>query len=407
MKILASPISLFSIGVMQALYPYLIWMLGVEPARYISKITYFPAYLYISGLIFFVAGCLFVGPQKTWVTPVILDLISARKLEKLVLAILCALAVQLFALVKLYGALPILLYVQGGFTAADLHTLQEDSSFGQIGLYVVTLMVGNMVISIYLVKKWVDGSRLTFKDAGMVLFFIAATIVDGKRQAFMMFFSTITFSFILLACRPAGAFLLTLVRRCGNYQSFFLVAGILVVLVNSAFLLFNERSGRDHSSMAEHFFNYHEYALLNMERQMLEDGFGPGYSDPRIILSSLVPAKMMESEHGSRVLKVPPKKLEPSSPSGFYERLQWYGGPEYVLLGAFLAGVFSQVLFVMAGQSLFGFMAYSHICWFLVMSCLYNHFLSHIFFWTPLAAIFCVSRYISPPARLMIAFPTR
>ncbi|MFA5040794.1 MAG: hypothetical protein WC464_04080, partial [Bdellovibrionales bacterium] len=104
------------------------------------------------------------------------------------------------------------------------------------------------------------------------------------------------------------------------------------------------------------------------------------------VMTEMLPNRMGAKENAKIVA---PVLHEPTSPSGFMTYWWLDGGLPFVMLGCFLFGALSLVFYRRRHMSPFAWQCYVMTLWAAATSGIYNHFITLIYFWLPIAFIGC------------------
>ncbi len=381
---------LFLLGTLQALVPYLLFIYAA-PSQLDFMLSYYPLAIWIIGYVCFWIGTR-LGPRKMpkrGPPPIPVSM----SLLKLSLLVLCVISLaELYGLTRVYGGIPLLAFASGKFGIGDVNESQTQSGFGQIGAAGVTVFVLVGVISLLAIKarqRKIPISRWTLSTLSLA-FFLA--VFGGKRQGIFMCLAVIGCCSVIVFGSPTdlvGSFMPWKLKRRGGV----VVSVVLLLCVFEAIsgLLSLRTGGNVTRSTLEELTLYYEWPIMNMSAQCIEVGFGPKDFKPLGPFQSLLPAKMGldRSLFGTNV-----PKYEPSSPSGFYERLQWDLGLWGIIPFNVLCGMSAQWMYRMAFRRYAALLTYAFMAWALFSAALYNHFLNLLFLPFP-AFIFFVASFVN------------
>jgi oligosaccharide repeat unit polymerase len=188
-------------------------------------------------------------------------------------------------------------------------------------------------------------------------------------------------------------------RRAANRKTG-LIIGLVVGVIGFQLvgMLASLRTlGQNQRSGLEEVLSYYEYPGMNIEEQCrVANGLGPWEMKPLGMARFLLPFKLLKSED---LFGDYPPTIEPSSPSGFYQLLQWDLGPIGIIMFSLLCGIVTQHVYQHAHRDNAALLTYCLIAWALFSSALYNHFLNLLFlplpaflFWSMSSALRLLDR---------------
>jgi hypothetical protein len=123
---------------------------------------------------------------------------------------------------------------------------------------------------------------------------------------------------------------------------------------------------------------YQEYPLLNFEAQCRDAGYGPFQFNLFYPFQRLVPYKLMQSVSITQI--DPPVRVEPSSPAGFYEDIQWAMGPVGIIGVSFGIGMLAMYFYGRSLDSAPHLLIYCQMAYNLFVSHSFNEFLILAYF---------------------------
>jgi oligosaccharide repeat unit polymerase len=382
------PNVLFLLGTIQGMLPYGLLAFGENPATALFDISYYPVAIWIIGYICFFVGTRLAG--RPVIAPPAEIRVSLRTL-KIVVGLLCVTAfVEMVGLTRVYGGVPLLLFAGGQAIVTETTELQTQSGFGQVGASVLIMnLLFSMTVLLALKARQEKTHVLRWVWAGAVLSAMLA-VFNGKRQGLFM-----------CAVMAASAFTLSLGSPLTAFESFFrlrmksrgsilvLIAGAFITLqVISSLVTIRNGSTSDHEGFQE-LELYYFYPTMNMSLQCIEaGGFGPFEFRPFGTIVALLPAKL---ELPVSLIGDEPPKVEKTSPSSFYERLQWDMGLWGIIPFCVFFGAISQWLYNQSFHRYAPLLTYGFVAWALFSAPLYNHFFNLIFLPLPAVAFFATS----------------
>jgi oligosaccharide repeat unit polymerase len=379
-RTLFRPEIMFAITAAQALSPYLFWKLDWGVALTHDNLTYIPVAIWIGGCISFALGArlmhrsLPAGPQYA--------LAGAHSQLKVVMTVLLAfILAQGVWITKVYGTLPILSYLRqdGKMNIVTANQLQEGSAMGQIGLFDLSLSWLNGVLLLLLLIHVEKNKKVSVLVLTAIIILTAGNLINGKRQGLVR-------AMVYLVC---GLSLYTnnlsavLSRILPIPRNKFVIAGfvalftIAVVYSFGYIALIRNQGEFKRDSLAE-LTAYQEYPLLNLEAQCRDAGFGPYQFNVFYPFQRLVPYKLMQAVDLTQL--DPPVRVEPSSPAGFYEDIQWSLGPIGVIGFSFATGMLGTYFYSRALDSPPHLLIYCQMAYNLFVSHSFNEFLILAYF---------------------------
>jgi oligosaccharide repeat unit polymerase len=395
---LLRPEVVFLFGTLQALIPYFAAFTGITPPEVNVLLSPYPLFIWIIGYVFFWIGTR-LGPRKIPESNSPMVPVSMSFLKGSLLLLISGALIEMVGLIRLYGGIPLLAFASGQLNVSETNELQTQSGFGQVGAAGLTVFLLVGVICLIAIKARKEGLSVARWVSPALLFTFLMTTFEGKRQGLFMCLlivaccSTIAFGspFDLI-----GAFLpLKIKKKRGRFLVVVLIGASVFGLISGLAAL--RTGGADSRTAAEELGLYYEWPILNMSYQSVDSGgFGPYKFKPLGVIKTLLPAKVSfldESAFGTD-----PTRFEITSPSGFYERLQWDLGLWGIILFNILCGLFCQVMYRWAFRRHAAMLAYAFITWALFSAALYNHFLNLLFLPLP-AVIFFVTSFVNREMR--------
>lgn len=383
------PEVLFLIATVQALMPYLFFALWGTPEGFHFQLSYYPMAIWIIGYLCFWIGTR-LGPRNV-VRKVRRTIpISFSILKTSLVCLLLISVVEMVGLIQVYGGIPLLGFASGEFDVDSTNSAQSQSVFGQVGAAALTVYLLIGVITLIAIKaKW-EKERITRWTIGPLLFTLLLSAFNGKRQGMLMCIFVIATCSTLVFGNPVellSSFVPLKMRKRGNM----VIALVLAVLIMESLsgLVALRTLGTYKKSASEGLILYYEWPIMNMSQQSIEaGGFGPYELKPLAVFASLLPAKV--SLEGSGLESEVPR-IVPSSPSGFYEKLQWNTGLWGVIPFCVFCGILAQYTYRLAFSRNAALLTYAFMAWALYSAPLYNHFLNLMFLPLPAVIFFAVS----------------
>ncbi|HWF65769.1 MAG TPA: O-antigen polymerase [Acidobacteriaceae bacterium] len=391
------PEVIFLLGTLQALLPYVLAAIGATPPEVNSLLSDYPLFIWIIGY-----ACFWIGTRLAprdipdGVSPPVAVSMSILK-GSLVILILAGL-VEMYGLIRLYGGIPLLAFASGQLDVNDTNSIQTQSGFGQVGLAALTVFLLIGVVCLIAIKARQENLRVARWTLSALLFTLFMSAFNGKRQGILMCVAILVSCSVIAFGSPfalvRGFFPLKLKKRGTVVLSILLALVVLKAISGLASL---RTSGDVTRSATAELALYYEWPILNMSVQSRDaQGFGPSEFKPLGPFQTLLPAKL--SFLDDSVFGTEPPRFEISSPSGFYERLQWDLGLWGIIPFSLLCGVFTQWMYHRAFRSHAALLTYGFMAWALFSAALYNHFLNLLFLPLP-ALIFFAASYVNREMR--------
>jgi oligosaccharide repeat unit polymerase len=379
-RTLFRPDVIFVIATMQALSPYLFWQVGWGVSVSHGNLTYYPIIIWLAGCFCFWVGSTLVSKRLPAVPNYTLAE-SASRVRILVIALLAFVLLQAILITKVYGTVPILSYLRqdGKIDIVTANRMQENSAIGQIGLYDVSLSWLNGALLLLLIVHYEKRRKLTALAMTAILFVVAGNLINGKRQGLVraivyllcglaLYSNSLTTVVSRLLPMPKNRLVIAAVALCA-------IVGLVYGFGYIAYLRNQGEFRRD--SLAE-LTAYQEYPLLNFESQCRDAGYGPYQFNMFYPFQRLVPYKLMQ--YFSSAQLDPPVRVEPSSPSGFYEDIQWAMGPLGIITLSMGIGMLAMYFYNRALDSPPHLLIYCQMSYNLFVSHSFNEFLILAYF---------------------------
>lgn len=388
---LLRPEVLFLMGTIQGLLPYLLFAIFGTSAVVDFELSYYPMWIWIIGYICFFIGTR-IGPRN-FSESMETDVPVSMSLLKTALVVLSVISLgEIVGLIRVYGGIPLLLFLSGTADVNDTNLAQQASGLGQIGAASLTvyLLMGLICLIAIKAKQIESKTARWLVCSTFLIIFLAA--FNGKRQGLLMCIVLLACSSILTFGDPFEIISSFLPGKMGSRGT--VIIGIicfLVVFKGLGAVVAFRNNGNHQISTTDELSLYYEWPIMNMSLQTLKsDGFGPYEFKPLGPFKTLLPAKIAlnPSIFGEDVPRV-----EETSPSGFYEQLQWTTGLWGIIPFTFFCGLFCQYMYRMAFKGYASSLSYSMIAWALFSAPLYNHFLNLLFLPLP-ATIFIITAYL-------------
>lgn len=397
---------MFGLALVQGLLPYLLWWSGLDKVPESSNFTYLPALIWLIAFTAFLLGTATAKARQAEVQYSIAPF--SRGVTVFVWTMAILLIVQLIAVTEVYGTLPILSFLRndGQLNINEVNSLQETSGFGQIGLLITSNVVFNGALLLRLLCHLDAKRRISLSTAGFLLLSVLSALYDGKRQGLLI-------TMVYLACGLSlycGSPTLGVSRLLRLPRGMRLITPVLFILTLLGlvgvvgFVSGARNQGARSRTGTSELIAYLEYPLLNLERQTQDAGIGPYSFDAFYPVLSLVPFKFQQGM-GQSLIPSPPKTV-PSSPSSFFERLQWGWGPIGIAFFCFAAGAITMRLYYRSREDVGGLLIYCLCAYALFSAYAYNHFLNLAFLPIPvLIFVLCANGISIGSLKPLFRFP--
>jgi oligosaccharide repeat unit polymerase len=400
-EILLRPDILFTIATFQGLTPYVFWPMGVGRGLNSNNLNYLPVVIILSGWLSFLAGC-----ALTWrrISPEPRFAFASRegRIRKLVWFLLIAGFVQCVLVVRVYGALPILSYLRNDneIDVVTATVMQQGSAVGQIALLALTITVLAGVLLELVLVAIEKRKRVPLLFYVALLLDVAMTLINGKRIGMVRIVFLLGGGLLLYSRRPLSnvAYIIPLVKR---RSSALLAMGLCLFGIYSMAgpIASLRNQGRVEQSSSGEVISYQEGPILNMEEQTSKAGLGPGKLNLTLPLVQLIPIKLLPQDFGD---SYPPRE-DPSSPSGFYELIQWgWGLPGVLLFPAFIGAV-CMWLYQNSRRDARYFLCYCQVTLSLLIAHSFNEFLIAPLVLVPCLCLWMIGKWTSTKSPVKIS----
>lgn len=379
---IVSPEVLFLLGTLQALSPYILWIIQGPNESYNYEITYLPLFLWTVGYFFFWLGTRFFKSNLDNISTAIIK-ISFSGLKRIIFIISGLIIIQIINIVRAYGFLPILEFFSGNININDVNNNAVETGFGQLGIFATSLFFLNGLLLSLLIKAIESNKKLSFFFVVNLLIAIFGTLITGKRQGL---FILVFFIFSGLSIRfnsPLKSFINIFGIQISKQVRIILYLVVPAILIYFMGLMASLRIGSGYQiSGTDETINYLQWPLINFEAQCEQAGLGPYKFNPIYTFVNLLPYRLYEDYVMNNDLPTLP---EPSSPVGFYGNLHWGLGILGIIVFSFIFGMISKYFYSKSFFSLPHLLIYCQITWTLIAAHTYNHFLFLVFL--PLPAL--------------------
>ncbi|KAB2849776.1 MAG: oligosaccharide repeat unit polymerase [Ignavibacterium sp.] len=386
-----APEFLFFLSFAQAIFPYILWLDQNDAPSYPINITYYPIFVWIVGMISFIAGSmiksLFYGRDNK------INNISAEiafRNNNWSLLLLIVWFVQTALIIKLYKGVPLVQYLNGSIDVSSVNQLQQKGFVGQFGLYSVTnlLLIANFSFQIFLNKYFMK--KFQWKTLLTFLAFSFGILMSGKRQGAFIAFFFIAGSALMFNAMPVA-------QKQYKDRTLFIIMisaiSLLMLIFLFGFLGKIRTFGEITDSALLQIISYLEFPLINFEWQLYSFGINPAERNMLPLLSGFLPYKYLvkgdyylpftEIVYGFRY-------PQPGIGAGIYGPVHLAGGISSIIVFSIVLGYFSKLIYLRARNNWRWNLPYSMMIWPLLSSHSYYHFASLIFFWIPFILIILI-----------------
>lgn len=399
-KKLVAPSNLLFLGLGQALIPYIYWELYGLNESYSYDVSYGPLLIIIVGFLFFWLGS---RPNSFWFgsrtysfkSSEVGFLIATKRLRLITYITLVAIIIQLLYAIKLYGGIPMLMYITSEFNVQDLNTAQTQSGFGQLGFLLLTTFFLNGLILSHMISGLKKSSNFFSITLILLLFEIFLAAFMGKRQGIMIALTFYCVGLCIVFGSPIAFLLNSLkIKSYKNREA-------LTVLIIIFFIIFifgiigslrNNETSFAFSDALREVIRYYELPLINLENLYEITGLGWYDLNFMTLFIGIVPYKILVD------LDVFSNQLIPTEPTagfGFFGGIIISFGIFGVIIMSFAYGKIAAFFYARANRSLFFLLVYCQMAWTLIASHSYNFMLSAHFLWAPAVLFFLLSKFIA------------
>jgi oligosaccharide repeat unit polymerase len=402
-----TPEILFLIGVSQALFPYLIWLVNGPNPTYSYSITYLPLFIWIIGYCSFLFGSFLSGKgvksdKVTTFTSNGIVKFNFKFLNKALSVLTILIVIQMCFITLSYGYFPLQEIINGGTTKNihDINAAADDTGMGQLGLFVNSLFLFNALLLTLIIKSIEEKRKLGWIVIICIFTAIIGTLITGKRQGFFMMIFFVAAGLSVRFNDPVQSIFLSFNIYLTRKRSLIISVFSLAMMVSFLGLFASVRVGSGYEvSALDEISNYLQLPLINFEAQCEQAGFGPISFNPAYTFSLLLPMKVAQNL-GYYNSSLAPNYPEITSPAGFYQLIHWGLGIYGVIVLSFVIGMISKYFYNNSFTSLLHLLIYSQITWALFSSYAYNHFLFLVFLPLPCMLLWVfhwIFKLISPP----------
>ena len=374
-EILLRPDVLFTAATLQALSPYVFWQFGVGRAMPSSELTYTPIILWAFGLLSFLLGTYLIRhrlPVETTfrITP------RRPRVHRLTWSLIGVSILQIAFAIQVYGTLPILSYIlsDGRIDVVSANELQQQSAVGQFALLNITtyLLTGLLLeLCIIAIENRKKVPPVFYCALAMALF---NGLINGKRNG-MFRLVVFLLTGLLMYSRDALRNLTVVVPLTRRPTVAMLALACVVVGLFTMFgpIAAIRNQGRADGDSNAEMITYQEGPLLNLEAQTKQAGLGPWQANLLFPLAQMIPLKL--SSGSSAFYMKPPPRVDETSPSGFYESIEWAWGLPGVIFFSCLVGALCMWLYTESRTHLGALLCFGQLVYSLLLSHSFNEFL--------------------------------
>jgi oligosaccharide repeat unit polymerase len=391
---IVAPEILFSIGTIQALYPYISWSFNGLNTSYSYTLTYIPVIIWVTGYLSFWIGTKFVRNIKP-VDYNFMEKINWKKFNIIFTVILVLTCFSILQAIEFYGGIPLAQYANDTATVSDINDMQKNSNAGQLGLLTSLLLFLNSFIIILVIKSFEGGKKDTLLFLVITLVEIFGGLMAGKRQGLLI---TVIFVMCGLALRYENPFkpILNILNipkaKILRFSIVMLVTLSLVWMMGAMSVLRTGDSKSMSSSGLDEILRYLELPLINLESQC--ETIGLGFSRNNLIYPFIPLLPYGVQQDVISAIEDSPRYPEPTSPPGFYGSLHWGLGIYGTIAFSFIFGLICQYFYSMSSYNIFYFLTYCQIAWPLISSHTYNHFFTLLFLPVPTFLVWLLSKVV-------------
>lgn len=389
---LLRPETLFFFGVIQALFPYSLWVIFEPNQNYNQDINGKPIILWLVGFMAFIvsASCTpTIKPETTH--SYIVHKQRVRTLFHLVFAVW----IILFGFViNSYGGIPILQFIVS--SSSDINAVNETQATeipGLFGLWFIINIILSLVLSLEIVAT-IPRNRISsmYVLLGTTAVLLGA-ILAGKRQGLIVSISIIAPAIIIALSHLNDPKTKKIILRKININLFIWLALFFV----SFGAIGTIRSGGDAGGGSlRQMLSYLDFPLINMEWQIQEFGLFSGSGNFLPLISGIIPYKAIAgSEFGIDFSYIVFGFMypEPGIGAGFFGPVHLSFGIYGVIAFSAIIGYFSRKIFNKAITDPRWGLPYCIFVWPLFSAHSYSHFISALFFLLPFIISIATSHY--------------
>jgi oligosaccharide repeat unit polymerase len=396
------PEILFLIGALQAIFPYLIWSINGPNTAYSYSITYVPLFIWFIGYTSFFCGCYLGGnnsnkkKESHHFDTITLVKTSRRILNRGLFFLTGSLIIQIYFISLSYGYFPLQEILLGSTNKSiqDINLSTEESTFGQLGIFLNSLFLFNAFLLKIIIKSIEEKAKLGLWVVICIIIAIIGTLSTGKRQGLFMMIFFVTAGLSIRFDDPVRSIFLSFNIHLTKMKALFVTILSVVLMVSFLGIFASARVGSGYEgSLLSEVTTYLELPLINFEAQCEQAGLGPMVFNPAYTFSLLLPTKLArELEYFT--ISASPSYPEVTSPAGFYQLIHWGLGMGGVILLSFITGLISKYFYRNSFTSILHLLIYSQLTWALFSSYAYNHFLFLSFLPLPCMIFFIFHRVL-------------
>ena len=394
-RTLFKPNVLFSIAVVQALSPYLLWKFGTKESQPIGQdLNYIPILVWIIGWVSFLIGGLLVSKMNPVQRLNHYQLGSHRKCLIISLTLLALVICQIYMATLVYGTLPLLSYLRQdkAITVGSAVALQDGSFVGQFASLRLTIYLLCSVVCVLLLRTLATGRKSGWLVGSCLTVMAVGASMNGKRGDLVRLLVTIFGALAIATGDPIGALMQTLPMPKRRYVARLLILGAVgALLFLFGYLGTARNQGLAQQNSVDELINYQSYPILNMEAQCASVGLGPYEVNLALPFQRLVPYKIANT--GEDETYRPPRVIA-SSPAGLFENVQWSVGPLGIVAYSLVLGILCNLLFQRATSNLFCLLAYSQCITSILFAHTVDEFSILLYVPAPLGILLCLTVYL-------------
>jgi len=398
LRVLVRPDCLFLFAVSLALFPYLFWSLGIGVSEARADVGYQPILVWLVAYVSFWTGSRLI-PGKAPINASFDLRPCSRKIIIASVVTISVLLIQVAWATEVYGTLPLLSYLAGDgmMDVGTANELQYNATFGQLGLLLICTQVANGVMLLLVILNGQEKRRRLFLFGTLLFSILVSTLMNGKRQGLLISAVYMTVALLIQGGSLRAAFAsVPLLPKRHSIRIALLLGGVLVGFFLMGKLADLRTQGASSYTGVEETIRYLEYPLLNFSSQCEQaGGFGPYEFSVGYPLSHLLPYRMIDATFADDISL--PAKVEPTSPSGMFEMIQWGWGAFGIVGYSLFWGAVCTYAYQRAYRDLRYFLIYPLFAYALFTAHTYNHFLNVAFVPIPCLLFWCFTRRVLTP----------
>lgn len=391
MKFLA-PEYLFLLGVVQALFPYIIWAFRGVNENYDQTVMGTPVLLWAIGFLSFCIGAKFSSVRRCKRNAEFQ--ISRRRIKIVSYLSLLVWVVMLFPVIDAYGGIPIFSFLSGAITIENVNESQSVAIPGLFGIWLVlnTVLAINLALAVIARHSSIRIISVMILVMGLAVFF--GSVMAGKRQSLLIAVSLVIPSIAFgmnyfLTDRRLRVFHVRVLKlSISSLGAIVFVFGIIGHL---------RTSGQIEGNSIMQIFSYLEYPLINMEWQLIEFGLVESANIILPFIAGFIPYKLisgadfgLDNTYTIYSFFYP----EPGIGAGYFGPVHLAFGINGVIVFGALTGLISRIIYNRAIFDPRWSVPYSCFVWPLISAHSYSHLTSVLFFFLPFVLSVIISYFV-------------